>query len=111
MALTVCIVHSPAPRVVHEVALEVPEGTTAAQALQLSGLLEVVEGLDPAAYGVGVWGRKAGPGQRLREGDRVEIYRPLTVDPKLARRERFRKQGARSTGLFARQRPGGKAGY
>ena len=47
----------------------------------------------------------------LREGDRVEVVRGLRVDPKVARRERFKGQGARSTGLFARRRPGSKAGY
>jgi putative ubiquitin-RnfH superfamily antitoxin RatB of RatAB toxin-antitoxin module len=60
---------------------------------------------------VGVWGRRATPGQLLREGDRVEVCRPLLVDPKVARRERFQRQGARATGLFARRRPGGKQGY
>jgi hypothetical protein len=39
------------------------------------------------------------------------VYRALKVDPKVARRERFARQGARTTGLFARQRPGGKSGY
>ena len=47
----------------------------------------------------------------IRHLDRVEVYRPLKVDPKVARRERFARQGARTTGLFARQRPGGKSGY
>ena len=47
----------------------------------------------------------------LRAGDRVEIYRDLLVDPKVARRERFRKQGARAAGLFAGKRPGAKQGY
>ncbi len=60
---------------------------------------------------VGVWGRKASASQVLRERDRIEIYRPLQVDPKVARRERFRKQGARTSGLFAHKRDGGKAGY
>jgi putative ubiquitin-RnfH superfamily antitoxin RatB of RatAB toxin-antitoxin module len=41
----------------------------------------------------------------------VEIYRPLRVDPKVARRERFVKQGARTAGLFVKKRPGAKAGY
>jgi hypothetical protein len=41
----------------------------------------------------------------------VELYRPLLVDPKVARRERFRRQGARNTGLFAQRRPGAKPGY
>lgn len=41
--------------------------------------------------GVGIWGRKAELDQRLRDGDRVEIYRPLTADPKDARRMRAQK--------------------
>ena len=44
---------------------------------------------------VGIWGKVANPGQTLKHGDRLEIYRPLTVDPKVARRERFARQGAR----------------
>ena len=57
--------------------------------------------------------RRLGPARAarrsvLRDGDRVEIYRPLRVDPKVARRERFRKQGARAAGLFAQRRPGAK---
>jgi sulfur carrier protein len=47
----------------------------------------------------------------VREGDRVEVYRGLKVDPKVARRERFRSQGARAAGLFAKRRPGAKPGY
>jgi sulfur carrier protein len=41
----------------------------------------------------------------------VELYRPLKVDPKLARRERFNRQGAGTTGLFAKRRAGAKSGY
>jgi putative ubiquitin-RnfH superfamily antitoxin RatB of RatAB toxin-antitoxin module len=59
---------------------------------------------------VGVWGRKARLDHVLREGDRVEIYRPLQIDPKLARRERFRKQGVRAAGLFARGKGDRKTG-
>jgi putative ubiquitin-RnfH superfamily antitoxin RatB of RatAB toxin-antitoxin module len=58
-----------------------------------------------------VWGRKAPLSQLLRDHDRVEVYRPLRVDPKVARRERFVKQGARSAGLFVKKRAGAKAGY
>ena len=47
----------------------------------------------------------------VQDGDRLELYRSLTVDPKLARRQRFASQGARAAGLFARRRPGGKQGY
>ena len=45
------------------------------------------------------------------KGDRLELLRPLRVDPKVARRERFVGQGARSSGLFAKRRPNSKAGY
>jgi hypothetical protein len=41
----------------------------------------------------------------------VEVYRGLLVDPKVARRERFKSQGSRGAGLFAKKRPGAKSGY
>jgi uncharacterized protein len=47
----------------------------------------------------------------LSDHDRLEIYRALQIDPKMARRERFKKQGAKSAGLFAKRRPGAKPGY
>lgn len=59
----------------------------------------------------GVWGKPVAPGRVLVQGDRLELYRPLTVDPKVARRERFVRQGAKTAGLFAKRRPGAKAGY
>ncbi|HYP70717.1 MAG TPA: RnfH family protein, partial [Variovorax sp.] len=48
---------------------------------------------------------------QLKDGDRLELCRDLVVDPKVARRERFARQGARGTGLFAKRRTGAKAGY
>ena len=59
----------------------------------------------------GIWGRVVEKTTVLQHQDRVEVYRALKVDPKVARRERFAKQGARTTGLFASKRPGAKAGY
>jgi hypothetical protein len=44
---------------------------------------------------LGVWGRVQPPDTALREGDRVELYRPLSVDPKEARRLRYKKQQRR----------------
>ena len=111
MAIQVVVVYSPAAREVHEVALSLDEGTTVSQALHLSGLLRQFPELALSQAVVGVWARKAGPNQPLRDLDRVEIYRGLEVDPKVARRERFVKQGARTTGLFAKKRQGAKAGY
>jgi putative ubiquitin-RnfH superfamily antitoxin RatB of RatAB toxin-antitoxin module len=63
------------------------------------------------AQNCGIWGRVKALDQALQAGDRVEVYQPLKVDPKVARRERFAKQGARSAGLFASRRAHSKAGY
>jgi putative ubiquitin-RnfH superfamily antitoxin RatB of RatAB toxin-antitoxin module len=111
MAITVSIVYSPAARQVYEDELQLEDGATVRQAVAASGLLAAFPELELGQALVGVWGRKAAAGQVLRNRDRIEIYRPLQVDPKVARRERFRKQGVRSTGLFARPRAGGKPGY
>ena len=103
--MRVTVLHSPASRQVREHVLDLAGGATVADALSACGL-QVQQGED-----VGVWGRRAAPAQVLRDGDRVELCRPLLVDPKVARRERFRKQGARAAGLFAKRRPGAKPGY
>jgi uncharacterized protein len=102
--VTVC--HSPAPRQVHEQDLDLAEGATVGDALRACGLELPADG----QRAIGVWGRYASAGQVLRERDRIEVYRPLRVDPKVARRERFRKQGSRAAGLFARPKPGPKPG-
>lgn len=109
--LQITVVYSPAARDVREVVLQLSAGTTVLQALQTSGLLQLFPVLDPLTLVLGVWGHKAGLTQVLQDKDRVEIYRPLSVDPKVARRERFASQGARSAGLFVKRRAGAKAGY
>jgi len=88
--LRVEVVYSPAPRIVDQVELRLPVGSTVEQALRVSGLLER-HGL-PAAdqLSVGVWGKRRASSDVLRDHDRVEIYRPLLVDPKEARRQRYR---------------------
>jgi putative ubiquitin-RnfH superfamily antitoxin RatB of RatAB toxin-antitoxin module len=83
--------------------LVLPAGATILQALEASGIRSEEPVLAPGLPDLGIWGRKAAPGQVLCDGDRVEIYRPLRVDPKVARRERFRSQGVRSAGLFAKK--------
>jgi putative ubiquitin-RnfH superfamily antitoxin RatB of RatAB toxin-antitoxin module len=108
----VIVCWSPAPRQVLEWPLELPAGATVADAVQASGFGAAEGGgRTPGEGELGVWGRRCTPDQPVREGDRVEIYRPLRVDPKVARRERFSRQGARAAGLFAQRRPGGKPGY
>jgi putative ubiquitin-RnfH superfamily antitoxin RatB of RatAB toxin-antitoxin module len=103
-ALRVSVVFSPAPREVREWHLELPAGSTVTDAIAASPLRTEFPALEPGSITMAVWGRKAAPGQVLRDRDRVEIVRPLLVDPKVARRERFQRQGARAAGLFARKR-------
>ena len=105
----VLVTYSPGPRQVLEWPVEVPEGATLRDAVRASGFAQACPGME--AEDVGIWGRRGTPQQPVREGDRVEIYRGLLVDPKVARRERFQKQGARAAGLFAKRRPGAKPGY
>ena len=102
--ILVSVVYSAAARDLQEISLVLAPASTVAQALQLSGLLQRFPELGQPSTVLGVWGRKASLQQTLRQGDRVEIYRPLRVDPTVARRERFEKQGARSAGLFATKR-------
>jgi hypothetical protein len=87
MQLTV--VYSPVARDVREVRLSVDAPMTVLECVRLSGLPEQCPEIDLQTLEVGVWGRKSPLDHLLRESDRVEIYRPLTVDPKVARRERF----------------------
>ena len=109
--ISVTVLYSPGARQVREWNLTLPAGACLLQALHASGLGEFVPDAELAQLPVGVWGCKATLDSLLRPGDRVEVYRPLKVDPKVARRERFRKQGARAAGLFAQRRPGAKPGY
>lgn len=104
--LHVTVTASLQPGVVQEWPLQLPQGAIVADALRACGL--VLQGDELAC---GIWGRAVMPHEVLRDGDRVECCRALTVDPKLARRQRFKSQGARAAGLFAKRRPGSKAGY
>lgn len=109
--IQVTVVYSPRPRVVRELMVSVPDGTTVHQALLLSGLLAEYPNSANDETKIGIWGRLSCHTHALRDQDRIEVYRPLTVDPKVARRERFTKQGAKAAGLFAKKRAGAKAGY
>ncbi len=67
---------------------KVPVGTTAEQAVQRSGLLERYPDLDLSGSKLGIFAKVVPPQRELREGDRVEIYRPLIADPKAVRQKR-----------------------
>lgn len=101
--ITVSVVWSPGPRQVEQHELRLPHGSDVHDALRACHFWH--EG-EPAC--VGIWGRKAALDEVLSQGDRIEIYRPLRVDPKFARRERFARQGAGPAGLFAQRRPEAK---
>ena len=68
------------------VAMTVPAGTTALQAAERSGLTGRYPEIDLATQPLGIRGKRAEPGRVLEAGDRVEILRPLTADPKETRR-------------------------
>ena len=107
--MRVTVLYSPAPREVLEWTVDLPEGATVRDAVLASGWRAAAP--DVEVPEVGIWGRRCTAQQPVRDGDRVEVYRDLKADPKVARRERFRKQGARAAGLFAQRRPGAKPGY
>lgn len=110
--IAVTVVYSARPRSVVERVLMLPQGCTVAQALRACGWMDGVDQDSLAMAGQGVWGRKVPLTHGLKDQDRLEIYRALTVDPKVARRERFVGQGAKkAAGLFAKRRTGAKAGY
>jgi len=109
--MQITLMYSPAPRQVLECNLQMPEGCTAQMALDQAGWTAAHPQLGTPALTLGVWGRRVGREFVLRDGDRLEVYRSLRVDPKVARRERFVGQGVRGTGLFARRKAGSKAGY
>lgn len=70
------------------VPLRVPAGTSAGEAVRRSGLGQRFPGIDEHGNDLGVFGERVSPCAPLVEGDRVEIYRPLAIDPKQARRLR-----------------------
>lgn len=68
--------------------LSVPHGTTIQEAIQRSGILNRYPDIDLRRQGVGVFGQARALDYCPRTGDRIEIYRPLVLDPKEARRKR-----------------------
>ena len=67
---------------------EVTPDTTIEQAIHASGILEKYPDIDLSKQKVGIFGKLKKPDQRLRAGDRIEIYRPLIADPKEVRKQR-----------------------
>ena len=70
--------------------LELPRGATALEAVVAARLRERFPELDLSALALGIWSRPCQADEPLRDGDRVEVYRPLVADPKAERRKRAR---------------------
>ncbi len=69
-------------------ALDVRDGVRVREAIEQSGALSRFPEIDLAVNKVGIFGKQVKLDQRLEDGDRVEIYRPLFIDPKDARKRR-----------------------
>jgi uncharacterized protein len=69
----------------------VPEGATLREAVEASGIIRQFPEIDLTVLRTGIFGHLAPLDAVLHEGDRVEIYRPLQVDPKAARQRRVDK--------------------
>jgi hypothetical protein len=70
--------------------VELPQGSTIKHAIDVSGIARMIPdgAVDP--HRLGVFASKVAPDHIVHEGDRIEIYRPLLLDPMEARRRRAR---------------------
>jgi len=89
-SLRIEVVYCARPGEVDTTALQMPAGATLADALAASGVLQR-HGLEGAELRTGIWCKPKPPETALRDRDRVELYRPLIVDPKEARRQRYKR--------------------
>lgn len=92
------------------VALTLPQGATVGEAIERSGLLQKFPELDLSRMKAGVFGKVRALDAAVHAGDRVEIYRPLKADPKLARQRRVdkvRNEGSREGQKWLGSRRGG----
>ena len=66
--------------------VQVPDGCTVNDAIAKSGILSIFPEIDLTQQKFGVFGKFTKPDTKLNEGDRVEIYRPITADPATVKR-------------------------
>jgi putative ubiquitin-RnfH superfamily antitoxin RatB of RatAB toxin-antitoxin module len=90
--LHVAVAWSVRPGEAREVEVELPVGATVLDAIRASGAMTGDATVDISTQAVGIWGRTVALDAPLAEGDRVEIYRPLAMDPKEARRRRAQRR-------------------
>jgi len=96
--IEVLVSYGAAPHQVDLVNVPLATGATVRDAIEASGVLRRYPEIDLAQAKIGVWGKVRQPGDPVRDGDRVEIYRPLKVDPKEARRQRYQGHKAKLQG-------------
>lgn len=71
--------------------IQIAAGSTIEAAIKQSGILDIFPEIDLHKQKVGVFSKQGELGDEIHEGDRVEIYRSLTIDPKEARRAKAKK--------------------
>ena len=69
------------------VSLSINHACTVREAILKSGIADEFPDQDIISCSVGIWGRAAQEDQLLRDGDRIEIYRSLLIEPRSARRQ------------------------
>ncbi len=78
--------------------LQMPQNTTVAEAIKLSGIMEKYPGIDLEKNKLGIYGKLTKADAVLRDKDRIEVYRPLLADPKEVRRKRAEEGKAMKKG-------------
>lgn len=82
------------PEKQYQLYVKVEQGSTVAQAIQQSGILELRREIDLSSNKVGIYSRAVKLSDVVDEGDRIEIYRPLIADPKELRRQRAERSAS-----------------
>lgn len=100
--LRIELVCSPVAGEVKRVELTLADGSCLIDALRLGGMLGDAVAIGQDGPKVGIWGRVMPLDTVLRDRDRIEIYRGLTVDPKEARRLRYRSASDKSKRVRAK---------
>lgn len=86
--IDVLIVYAASANTVWQKRMVLPSGTEVGGAIQASGFMHEFANVDWQANGVGIFGKRVDAEHSLADGDRIEIYRALTFDPKESRRRR-----------------------
>ncbi len=86
------VIYAPMAHVQWHVHFDVMQGTTVAGAVAQSGLYQAYPELENSELSLGVYAKLVSPEQVITGGERIEIYRALTADPKVLRQQRVLKK-------------------